>query len=209
MKPPDKFFEDYAKLRAHLDWARSSMAGGNVDIPQARMVAEEFREFIKRWQGRVKDPEIAEALKPLAAWSENMTEHLERVFLEQLQVVLKARRDWFVSELFIKGTISFAGTMKEVPSQMRPELEKIYRESMGEDYDAATDYRQTETDAEASEAAFRKALAKFETEWPERMDAAMRQRLAQINLDGLTAWDKELADALAACSSGAASVSES
>ena len=194
--PPEEFWEDYVQVRTHLEWVEAGMGGGAVDIPQVRLVAEAFGEFVTKWHGRIRDADVAASVARFAAWRDKMARTLELIYLEQLHTVLERRRDWIVSEMFIGLAVNFIELMKHAPPEMRPELEKIYREHMGEEYDPAKDFRDTEKSIEQSEADFRKELAKLEIEWPERVDAAMRERLIKVDDPELADWQKEVAEKL-------------
>ena len=194
--PPDEFWEDYVKVRTHFEWAEISMRGGDVDIPQAKLVVEKFGAFLRQWQSRIKDAEIAEVLTRLVAWQENLALCIERTWFEQLQQALEARRDWRVSELLFKASINYAALIKECPPHLLPELKRIYSDSMGKEYDPAEDFRDADASAEESEAKFRKELAKLECDWPERVDAALRERLGKVDERALAEWQKEVAGAL-------------
>src|ERR1041385_7864615 len=96
--PPDGFGEDYERLRTYFDWTRATDAGAKRNIPQMKLVVEEWREVLAKRQSPIKDPEIARGLTGVAAWLEQANKVLEIDHLEQLQAVLRARRDWLAAE---------------------------------------------------------------------------------------------------------------
>src|SRR5882672_5834225 len=130
MKPPDEFFEDYEQMRERMEWAQASLGRGH-DLAQGKTFLEEFRHFHEKWYPVITDPEIREGMDAACAGLEQTVGRgLEKMFLTQLHEVIDARMDWQVGELLLKTSVSFIGLMKEAPPELRPGLEKIYRDSM-------------------------------------------------------------------------------
>src|SRR6266545_6958684 len=78
-------------------------------------------------------------------------------------------------------SVNFIALMKHSPPQRRPELEKIHHDYMKKDFEPVTYYQDAEAAAAEEEAKFRKAVGGLEVDWPERVDAAMRERLERLD----------------------------
>ena len=192
MKPPEEFFEDYQNMRTHLEWAQAGLGKGD-DVAQGKLAVAGFREFYEKWQPKIRDPELRDGVEAVRESVARLQRQLERIFLAHLHEVIEARSDWWVSEQLFKSSLAFIKLMAVVPPQMRSDLEKIHRDSMGEEYEPTAEYQDAEASANESEAKFRKALAAFEIDWPERVDAAMRARFEQLDGNGANLWQAEVA----------------
>jgi hypothetical protein len=82
--------------------------------------------------------------------------------------------------------------MKQVPDSRRPELEKIFRESQGYDFDAERFYRDIEKDERHNTAEYNQAFAKMEVTWPDHFTAETRARLASAPLEEINVWKAEV-----------------
>jgi hypothetical protein len=194
--PPEGFLEDFERMQTHFDWAHRNMTSGNVDIPQAKLVIEEWQEFIAKWLHRIKEEEVVAGIKAADKIMQELHRALERLQLEHLQIVLAARRDWHVAELVFKGIVACSEIVKVTPPHLLPELLKILSDGVGKEFDAAKEYRECETNAEQAEAKYRRELTRYECDWPERTDEAMRNRLLNLSADDFKASDEELAKVL-------------
>jgi hypothetical protein len=181
-----------------MDWAAAGLGRGQ-DVAQAKLLVEDFHAFYQKWHPVIKVPELYAGLEAAREHIEkNLVRGLERFFLAHLLEVIEAREDWWTSEQLLKMSVNFINVMKHAPPQLRPELEKVHREHMKKEFDPTTYYRDAEADAAAEEAKFRKALAGLEVDWPERVDAALRGRMEQLDGSGATAWQAEVSSKLAA-----------
>ena len=192
MNPPDEFIEEYWKMRERMDWAEAGLGRGQ-DVAQAKLVVEDFREFYEKWHPVITDAELRAGLE---AAREGMVNHLarglEKIFLAHLHEVIEARKDWWTAEQLLKMSVNFISMMKHAPPQLRPELEKIHRDHMKKEFEPSAHYQEAEADAAEEEAKFRKALAGLEVDWPERVDAAVRGRLEQLDGPGGNEWQAEV-----------------
>src|SRR6266849_354097 len=82
------------------------------------------------------------------------------------------------------------------PAALRPELERIFRQYHGYDFDAERFYRDCEADLEECENAYRKALANMDANWPEGAATHDRQRLDSASLPEIDQWRGQLAAVL-------------
>ena len=179
-------------MRERMEWAQASLGRGH-DVAQGKTFRDEFLQFHDKWHPVITDAELREGMEAVRAGVERTVGRgLEKIFLTQLHEVIEARRDWIVGELLLKTSVSFIGLMKEAPPELRPGLEKIYRDSMGMDFDPATEFQDAEAGASEHEATYRKALATLEVDWPERIDAALRRRLEHLDGPAAEAWQAEL-----------------
>ncbi|MSU62564.1 MAG: hypothetical protein EXS31_09230 [Pedosphaera sp.] len=63
---------------------------------------------------------------------------------------------------------------------------------MKKKFEPVTYYQDAEAAAEEEEAKFRKALAGLEVDWPERVDAGIRERLQKLDGTGGNDWQVEV-----------------
>lgn len=194
--PPDEFIEEYWQMRERMDWARSALGRGQ-DVAQGKLVLAGFEEFYQKWRPLIQDPDVRAGLDAGREGLQALRRHLEQVYLTHLHEVVEARKDWWTAEQLLKMSISFINLMKHAPAQLRPDMEKIHRDYMKKDFDPVTHYQDAEASAAEEEAKFRKALVEFEIDWPERVDAAMKVRLEQLDGNSANAWQAVLAAQIA------------
>ena len=193
MKPPEAFFEEYQRMRQHMRWAEAALGRGQDEIAQARTVLEEFREFHQRWHPVIQIPELREGIVGMMEIMEStLGRGLEKVYLSHLHEVIEARKDWWMAELLLPLAVKFIRLMKSAPPPLRAEMEKIHREKMGKEFDPTTHYQDSEREAAEDEADFRKALAALAADWPERVDAPLRERLERLDGPAAQKWQVEL-----------------
>ena len=198
MKPPEAFFEEYRKFRERMGWVEASLGRGQ-DVAQCKLLVEDFREFYQKWHPVLEPSKLCTGLETMRAQIENgLGARLEQIFLAHLSEVVEARKDWWTGEMLFQAAIAFITIMKEAPPQMRPALEQVHREHMKKEYDPETYYRDSEANVAEEEANYRKALAGMEVDWPERVDAALRERLERLDGEGANGWQEELAAQIAA-----------
>jgi len=195
--PPEGFLEDFERMQTHFEWAERSIASGIADLPQAKLVFEEWQEFVARYLHRIKEAEVVAGIQQADKVMQALQRELERLHLEHLKTVVAARRDWHVAELIFKGVVACSEIVKVCPPHLLPELLGILKGEDGGEYDASKAYQESEADAEEAEAKFRQALARFECDWPERTGEALRQRLLKLTADDFTMSNEELAAVLA------------
>lgn len=192
-----EFVKAYDTFREHYDWFSRRRMVGDLSIPDTKEAVAEMREFVDRWQGRTGLAEMDRGLEKFAELVAGLERALERDATEKLIAVVEKRGDCVVGELILKASVTFIELMKEVPDEMRPELLRIHRESMGKDFDPETDYRESEEDAESHRQEFEQAWGSYVADWPERATPELRQRAATVEGDPLGAWLAELRATLA------------
>ena len=134
-RPPEAFIDEYWRMRDRLDWAESALGRGQ-DVAQAKTVVEEFRAFYQKWHLVITIPDLRQGMEAAHARMEKtLGRGLEKIFLAHLHEVIEARKDWWASEQLFKMSVNFIALMKHSPPEMRPELEKIHRECMKEEFE--------------------------------------------------------------------------
>lgn len=192
MKPPDQFFEDYDRLRARFEWAQAGLGKGD-DIAQGKLVAVAFRDFYEKWHLKIQDADLRRRIEAVRRAMKMLQRHLDGIYLEHLQEVIQARKDWWVSEQLFKRSVQLIKLMEQVVPPVRTKLAEAYYDKVGKEFEPATEYRQAEADADNSERKFRTALSQLQADWPERINAAVRARLEQLDGEGANAWHAEVA----------------
>ncbi|MDB6153028.1 MAG: hypothetical protein JWL90_1481 [Chthoniobacteraceae bacterium] len=190
MRLPKGFEEDYQTMRTRLRWA--VRRGDDMDMKHAQMTAEEVAEFLRRWDGKIAVPEVQIELSKVQGWVALMRRHLDKIFLTQLLEVLETRREWQLSELFLKASTAFIRIMKQAPARLLPQLEEIYRSHTGYDYDPTVEYCTSEAQAEQCEEVYKKALIQLEVDWSERFTADLQKRLTESDSAQIQLWMREV-----------------
>ena len=196
MMPPQEFADEYWQMRERLDWL---MAGGIVggqdgkDLSKAKLFVAGLQEFYEKWQPVIQDPKLSRGLKTVRGRFEGLRVKLEKIYWAQLHEVIEARKGWASAEAIFKALVAITVLRKEMPEHLRAEFEKTIRDrETGASFDAETYYRLTEQNASVAEAKFRKELTGLAVDWPERVDAALRERLEQADMAGANQWQAEV-----------------
>ena len=189
---PEAFLRDYEQLRERQRWLRPDPEA-EMPVPTARQLVAELDDFLRRWQAQVHIPPIRQKLDELRPEVTRLQTHLCELRRVDHWELLEARLDWLLAVKLIAVSVHFIGVMKEAPPQARPELEKIYREHMGHDFEPEREFRDTTAEADKCEAAFHQAWRDFQENWPEDAIPAFQQRLMQDDLEALKAWQREFA----------------
>ncbi len=186
---PEGFHREFEPLRQRFAW---------LEVQRDRITIAELRElhgltcaFVDRWQPqRFVHPPTRALLASLRKYTQNMVRQMELHFLASLQEAIETRLAVVRAQAFLEAEVAMSGLAK-IP-EVRPEIERIHREHMGRAYVPEREYRESEADADAAEAAFRKSMAEFAADWPDRLDAALRQRLLEADGAALRAWWEEI-----------------
>lgn len=193
-RPPESFIRDYEVFRERMEWAN---AGGiREDIVRAQAVYGELRDFLDRWQGKIGVSELESALASLRPVVDNIAAALEAEYLKALADLLERRHTVLIHPLIFESGVALLEVMKTAPEKLRPGLEKIFRESMGYDFDAERFYRENEADFAIYDAEYAQALAKMEATWPDHFTAEIRARLARAEIEEINAWKADVATQL-------------
>ncbi len=175
-----------------MKWLQQALGRGE-DVGAGRAFIAEFRDFYNRWHLVIQDKQLAAAMEIVRREIDTgLGRKLEKIYFAHLHEIVEKRKDCWIGEQLLKGTLHFINLMKHSPPEMLPELQNVYREHMKKEFVPETCYRDAETDCALNEKDFRKALAGLAADWPERVDAALRERLEKLDADGANAWQTEL-----------------
>ena len=189
----EAFIEEYHAMRLPFTWVAEHLDDENVEIMEMRSAAEDIREFVGRWKGNVGIPEMETGLENMERLTGGIESHLGKMRALQMIEVLDARRGWLVAEQFFKLSQGYIEVMKTAPPELKPTLEKAYREHMGVDYDAEQEFRESEAELDEAEERFRKAMEELAEGWPETATAEFRERVMGLEVKALDAWKGEVA----------------
>ena len=192
MNAPDQFFDEFEPLQERIRWAQACL-GTDKQIAQGKMMLEEFREFFGKWRPQITGhAEVSRMMDDLFQKMNTMERHLHQVFWTHLNVVVGARKEWAVAEAMLQALVAITVLRREMPEKLRPGFEQILRDHSDGEFDAEQAYRETEQDVTEAEDKFRKALAGLEVDWPERVDAALRERLEKLEIAGANDWQSQI-----------------
>jgi hypothetical protein len=196
-RPPGDFLEEYWQMSERLEWAHAAFERGQ-DLAQPKLTFEQFEEYYQKWRSHIKEREVCAGLDQAREVMQRLRRELERTALRQLQKLIEARKDWCVSELMFQGVVATIGLRKSMPEHLKAEFEQVLRDpKTGESFDSEREFREAEQRANQAQAKFRKALVEFEIDWPERVDAALHERLEELGGEKANAWHAELAAQIA------------
>lgn len=168
-RPPESFIRDYAAFRERMDWFEATGIG--EDVVRAQTLYSEMRDFLDRWQGSIGVSELEAGLADLRPVVAEIAQALEIEYLKALQDLLEKRHSVLIEPLLVKAELAYLEIMKHAPDSLQPELQKIFRESHGYDFDAERFYRETEQSGEDNINEYNQALAKMEITWPDHFTA--------------------------------------
>jgi hypothetical protein len=189
MKPPQEFFDEFEPIRERIRWAQAGL-GTEKQVVQGKMMLEDFREFFGRWRPQIAGNEDAcRLMDDLFQKMKTMERHLHQVFWAHLNEVIEARKEWLVAEASLKATIAITVLRKEMPEKLRDGFEKILSDHS---FDAEKAFREGEKEIAEAETKYRRGLAGLEIDWPERVDAALRERLEKVDMAGANGWQAEV-----------------
>jgi len=193
MKPPEQFFDEFEPIRERIRWAQAGL-GTEKQIAQGKMMLDDFRDFFRKWRPQINGhPEACRLMDTLRGQMDKMERHLHQVFWAHLNEVIEARKEWIQIEAIFQAMVAVITLRKQMPEKLRDGFEKILRDYAKGEFDAEKEYRDSEKDVTEAEAEFRKALAGLEVDWPERVDAGLRNRLEKLEVEGAKAWQAEVA----------------
>ena len=191
MPSPEDYSDDFSQLRARMDRvARRSDAP--MDTALARETCAEIERFSARWLKHFAHPELHAVIRSLRDWSEQVQEQLAAARDLHLLQLLAARNECAITRMMFDFGCAFTKTLQETPPDQRPALEAIYREEMGQPYNAETDFRETEALLDQSETRFKQSWETFQASFPETATESLRQRLLSAGPDEIKVWQEEL-----------------
>ena len=153
--------------------------------------------FLDRWQGKLRIPEFESAFAELRPSVDQIGRLLEAKYLEALAELLEKRHTVLIEPLIFDLDLQHIKIMQLAPPELLPDLEKIFREKMGYDYDAERFYREAEAAEGEYETEYKQAFATMEVDWPERFDPETRARLSQAPIEEINQWKADTAAELA------------
>ncbi len=189
MNAPQQFFDEFEPLQERIRWAQAGL-GTDKQIVQGKMMLEEFREFFGRWRPQVAGhAEVCRQLDDLFQKLNRMERHLHQVFWAHLNEVIGTRKQWLAAEASLKATVAITVLRREMPEKLRDGFEKILSDHS---FDAESAFREGEKEIAEAETKYRRELAGLEIDWPERVDAALRERLEKLEMAGADDWQAQI-----------------
>jgi hypothetical protein len=199
MKPPEEFFEDLERLTSHFDWIAMALGENDEeDASKGKMLAVEFSEFEQKWGTKIADAEFRNAMEAVRKLMKGLESKLEELRLKGMLKLIEARNEWIIAESFLQATVAITVLRREMPEEKRAEFEEVIRDrETGESFNAEKHFRDCEQRIAETEADYRKALARFDIDWPEWADASLRARLEKLDAEDAKRWETEVSSKLA------------
>ena len=82
--------------------------------------------------------------------------------------------------------------MQNARCDLQAQLRGFFRNEFGYEFDPERLYRESEATADRCERDYKKALSALEADWPERISAQLRNRLATLDPRQLRSWKATL-----------------
>lgn len=194
MNAPEGFAEEFEQIRQGVEWGLATLGSDN-HLAQDKIFVAGFRAFYRKWRLLI-DPELRAPLEILHRKLEaDFAPKMEALYWTSLNLVLAARATWLVSEELFRATIPVAVYLRDLPGETRAKMIAASANPAGTSalLSGERAYREAEETVIEAETVLRKDLAHLEADWPERVDAAFRERLDKADGAGIMLWQAEIA----------------
>ncbi len=158
------------------------------DVPRLKLSLKVTREFLDRWQGKSGELAIERTLSELREKNRRITGVLESWFLEALHRVIDKRVRWLITEHRFRFAVEYISVIQNAPCALQPQLRSLFFDEFGYEFRAERLYGELEAAADRCERDYKKAFSSLKKEWPERVNADLRSRLAAKDPRQLRRW---------------------
>jgi hypothetical protein len=185
-----ELMDEYKALREQCDRAE----GGRRlrDILHLKLSVGQAREFLNRWQGKSHDLALEQQLSELRGKNQRMAALLESWFLEALHRVIDKRVRWLIAEQRFSFSVEYIRMMQNAPWSLQRQLRIFFLDEFFYEFRAERLYRESELAADRCERDYKRALSSLQADWPERVNAELRSRLAVTDPRQLRSWKATL-----------------
>jgi len=185
-----ELMEEYKALRERCERAEGSVQ--LRDILQLKLSVTQAREFLNRWQNKSHDLILERQLSQLRDKNQRMAAVLESWFLEALHRVIDKRIRWLVAEQRFRISVEYIRMVQNAPYDLEAPLRIFFLDEFFYEFRAERLYRESELAADRCEGDYKKALSSLQADWPERVNAELRSRLAVTDPRQLRSWKATL-----------------
>jgi hypothetical protein len=185
-----ELMEEYNALRERCERAERGMQ--IHDILQLKLSVRQAREFLNRWQDKGRELSMERKLAELRDKNQRMMAVLESWFLEALHRVIDKRIGWLIAEHCFRFSVEYIQMMQTAPRDLQEQLGVFFLDEFGYEFRAERLFRQSEATADRCERDYKNAMSALEADWPDRLSAELRSRLAAIEPRQLRRWKATL-----------------
>lgn len=192
MHPPPEFEEEFLAMRNRMEAGFAEVETEEDQIREAKATLRLCGDFFRRWHALIESsPEIQNAVSSIREHLAVMGESLETLYLTELQAVVSARRTFAAADDLFRALVPMYQVMTKVPAFRDDVIAQLEAET-GRKTDPTEMFRQSEAAVAAEEDQYQAALGELQAGWPERCDAALRERLATLTVAQANAWEEEI-----------------
>ncbi len=202
MKIPQAFHREFTRWRGTFADARKRATAEGGDVFDLRPSIGEFRRLYERWHPRLL--RFPHALRALENMESVLSGTLERAFTLQLLDVVRACLALRAAEVCVAATMETLDAMQGATEEELIEHRRQQREALGEEIDADRDLAKAEEDVYEGEQLMADRLSVLAAAWPDRVNAALRERLDRLDVKSAEQWAKKLSEHADALNGGPA-----
>ena len=194
MSKTERFSDDFEAWEAHNNGFPAG-ADASTRLAHSKQGIEMFRALHEKWRPRFPEhseiPPMLDELEveyalPLERW-------VEAVYWADLQAFLGWRRTWFATEWMLKVFLAQDPTMEDTPEPFRSTMEKRLAGRREGDRGPAAIRQEVENMLGEVGEEVQKHHHDLVADFPERMGARMRERIAKLDDVDAAAWLAEIA----------------
>lgn len=181
---------EYMELRER--WKSVERGMEIHDVSRLKLSLKVAREFLDRWQGKSGELAIERTLSELREKSRRITAVLESWFLEALHRVIDKRVRWLIAECRFRFSVEYIHVIQNAPYALEARLRRFFLDEFYYEFRAERLYRESASAADRCERDYKKALSSLQTDWPERVNPELRNRLGATDPRQLRRWKATL-----------------
>jgi hypothetical protein len=158
------------------------------DVSRLKLSLKIAQEFLDRWQGKSSERAIERTLSELREKNRRITAVLNSWFLEALHRIIDKRVRWLITEHRFRFAVEYIQAVQNAPRVLQMQLQDFFFDEFGYDFHAERLYRESEAAADRHEHEYKNAVSALATDWPDRVNAELRDRLSTTDPRQLRRW---------------------
>ena len=158
------------------------------DVSRLKLSLKIANEFLDRWQGKSGERAIERTLSELRDKNRRITAVLDSWFLVALHRIIDKRVRWLITEHRFRFAVDYIQAVQNAPRVLQMQLQDFFFDGFGYEFHAERLYRESEAAADRQEREYNHALSALAVDWPERVNAELRNRLSATDPRQLRRW---------------------